>query len=343
MNTNVILAAAVYFCAAGLLPKGFAQGSPGTSKATGELVAAADKFLTSLDETQRSKVVFDFKDDEQRKRWSNLPQAMFKRTGLRMGDLSQTQRSAAMGVLAAALSAQGYEKVVQIVQGDEVLKKNDSGGRVIFGQDEYYISFLGKPSATEPWMIQFGGHHLGLNVTLAGEQGTLAPSHTGSQPALYELEGKTVRPLGRETDKAFALINSLDEAQRKQAILGFQMRDLVLGPGRDGQTIRPEGIKGSALTEKQREMLLDLASEWTGIMHEAVAKSKLEEMKQHIAETWFAWSGPTEKGSAAYFRIQGPTVFIEYAPQRLGGDPTKHIHTIYRDPTNEYGAKWWKK
>jgi hypothetical protein len=90
-------------------------------------------------------------------------------------------------------------------------------------------------------------------------------------------------------------------------------------------------------------MLLDLASEWTGIMHEMVAKSKSEEIKQHITETWFAWSGPTEKGSAAYFRIQGPTVFIEYAPQRLGGDPTKHIHTIYRDPTNEYGAKWWKK
>ena len=101
-------------------------------------------------------------------------------------------------------------------------------------------------------MIQFGGHHLGLNITLAGEQGTLAPSHTGAQPAIYELEGKTVRPLGRETDKAFALLSSLDEAQRKQAILGFQMRDLVLGPGRDGQTIQPEGIKGSALTEKQR-------------------------------------------------------------------------------------------
>jgi len=340
---NVILAAALCFWAAGFYPKSFAQGSPGISKATGEIVAAADKFLASLDEEQRGKVVFDFKDDEQRKRWSNLPAAMFKRAGLRMGDLAQTQRSAAMRVLAAALSVQGYEKVVQIVEGDEVLKRNDSGGRTIFGHDEYYISFLGKPSATEPWMIQFGGHHLALNITLVGEQGTLAPSHTGAQPAIYEMEGKTVRPLGQEVDKAFALINSLDETQRKQAVLGFQMRDLVLGPGRDGQTIQPEGIKGSALTEKQREMLLDLASEWTGIMREALAKSKLEEMKQHITETWFAWSGPTEKGSAAYFRIQGPTVVIEYAPQRLGGDPTKHIHTIYRDPTNEYGAKWLKK
>ena len=54
---------------------------------------------------------------------------------------------------------------------------------------------------------------------------------------------------------------------------------------------------------------------------------------------FFAWSGPTTAGSAAYFRIQGPTLHIEYAPQ--GG--VNHIHTIYRDPTNDYGAKIAKK
>ena len=320
---------------------GFAQSSPTTGQPTKAIPVMADRFLATLDDGQRAKVIFNFKDEAQRKRWSNLPTGMVRRAGLRLGDLTPPQRAAAMMVLAAALSPQGYEKVLQIVAGDEVLKQA-GGGRPMFGRDEYYVSFLGQPSANEPWMIQFGGHHLGLNITLLGDQGTLAPSHTGSQPARYEIEGKTIRPLGREVDKAFALVASLDEAQRKQAILGFQMRDLVLGPGRDGQTIQPEGIKGSALSEKQRENLLDLAGEWTGIMHEAVAKAKMEEMKKNIAETWFAWSGPTEKGSAAYFRIQGPTVIIEYAPQRMGADPTQHIHTIYRDPTNEYGAKWWK-
>jgi hypothetical protein len=58
-------------------------------------------------------------------------------------------------------------------------------------------------------------------------------------------------------------------------------------------------------------------------------------------DTWFAWSGPTTvtpgKNIAAYYRIQGPKLVIEYAPQRLGGDPTMHIHTMYRDPTNDYG------
>src|SRR5215510_1535749 len=244
----------------------FAQTNSTPGAPTAGIVAAATKFLATLDDTQRGKVVFDFKDDAQRKRWSNLPTAIFKRQGLRMGDLTQPQREAVLVVLAAALSLQGYAKVLQIVEADEVLKK--SSGQTIFGRDEYHVSFLGQPSTTEPWMIQFGGHHLGLNITLAGEERTLALSHTGAQPAIYELEGKTVRPLGREVDKAFALVGSLDEAQRKQAILGFQMRDLALGPGRDGQTIQPEGIKGSDLTEKQRQMLLDLASEWTGIQNE---------------------------------------------------------------------------
>jgi hypothetical protein len=341
MNKKLSFLLAWSFCVA--LPlDSFAQTKAAADTPTAATVAAAKKFLSTLDDTQRGKLVFDFKDQAQRKRWSNLPTGAFRREGLRMGDLNKSQRDAAMAVLAAALGPQGYEKVVQIVQADELLKSSQ-GGRVNFGRDEYYISLLGQPSEIEPWIIQFGGHHLGLNITSAGEHGTLAPSHTGAQPAIYELEGKTIRPLGREVDKAFALIASLDDAQRKQAILGFQMRDLVLGPGRDGQTIQPEGIKGAALTEKQRDMLLDLAGEWTGIMHEAGAKAKMAEMKKNVSETWFAWSGPTEKGSAAYFRIQGPTVFIEYAPQRLGNEPTKHIHTIYRDPTNEYGAKWSKQ
>ena len=54
-------------------------------------------------------------------------------------------------------------------------------------------------------MIQFGGHHLGLNITLAGEQRTLAPSHTGAQPRSSNSR-QDCTPSGRETDKAFALL-----------------------------------------------------------------------------------------------------------------------------------------
>ena len=85
------------------------------------------------------------------------------------------------------------------------------------------------------------------------------------------MNGKTVRPLGQENDKAFALLAALDEGQRKQAILKYRVADLVLGPGQDGKKIQPEGLKASAMNDRQRAMLLDLISEWAGIVHESAA------------------------------------------------------------------------
>ena len=79
----------------------------------------------------------------------------------------------------------------------------------------------------------------------------------------------SIRPLGNENDKAFALINALNDAQRKQAILAYRVSDLVLGPGQDGRTIQPEGIPASALTPPQQTMLLDLVREWTTAMPNA--------------------------------------------------------------------------
>ena len=312
---------------------------PCAAAQTGEIVSAATAFLATLDDSQRGKVSFPFDDAAQRVRWSNLPVNMAKHGGLRMGDLKANQRDAAMRVLAAALSRMGYEKMIGIVESDEVLRKQSGPNAPPFGRDEYFISFLGKPSMTAPWMIQFGGHHLALNITIAGEQGVLTPSLIAVQPARFTLDGKTVRPMGRETDKALELVNALTSEERKQAILGSQMRDLVLGPGHDGETIQPEGLRLSAITEAQRKLLLELISEWSGIIHDAAAATKLNEIKANLSDTWFAWSGPLEAGKA-YFRIQGPTVIIEYAPQKLGGDVTMHIHSMYRDPTNDYGRKF---
>lgn len=128
-------------------------------------------------------------------------------------------------------------------------------------------------------MVQFAGHHLALNVTIAGEDGVLTPSLTGAQPALYTANWKTVRPLGRENDKAFALLNAFNETQQKQAILNHRVADLVLGPGQDGKTIQPGGLKASTMNEQQRAMLLDLISEWTGIVHESAATVRMAESK----------------------------------------------------------------
>ena len=74
---------------------------------------------------------------------------------------------------------------------------------------------------------------------------------------------------------------------------------------------------------------------WVHILPADAAASRMAALKEKIDDTHFVWYGPTTNGSAAYYRIQGPTLLIEYAPQ--GG--TNHIHTIIRDPSNDYGKE----
>lgn len=331
---------------AALLGASVKADAPPAQTETARIVKAANDFLATLDSKQRASVMFAFDDAKQRVRWSNLPTTMVRRAGLSMGELSEAQRSAALALVSSALSKRGFEKVQQIMEGDEQLKANDRNRRM-FGKDLFYISILGTPSEKDPWMVQFGGHHLALNITIVGEHGVLTPTLTGAQPALYQREGQTIRPLGRESDKAIALLNALDEGQRKQAIQSYRVADLVLGPGMDGKTIQPEGLKGSGMNEKQRAMLLDLISEWAGIVNDPFAAARMAELKADLDDTWFAWSGPTTvqpgKNITAYYRVQGPKVVIEYAPQRLGGDLSMHVHTMYRDPTNDYGQRYIKK
>jgi hypothetical protein len=201
--------------------------------------------------------------------------------------------------------------------------------------DEYYLAFIGTPSTTAPWMLQFGGHHLAINLTMAGSQASMTPSLPAAQPATYTFEGREIRPLGRENDLAFSLINSLDAAARGQAILSYRVSDLVLGPGQDGRVIQPEGLRATSMTPAQQTQLLDIVREWAGIPNAAFAEPRMAEIRSNLAQTYFAWSGSTTNGEVAYFRVQGPTLVIEYAPQ----GSVDHIHTIYRDPTNDYGAK----
>ena len=339
-----------------------------------KVVQSANSFLATLSDAQRAKVVYDFNDNAQRARWSNFPTGFVPRGGMSLKQMSATQKAAVRDLMKTVLSSRGYEKVSQIRMADDDFKANGSksgprgggprprggpppfaaggpprnggpGGpprfdsNNMFGSDLYYISFLGKPSTTSPWMLQFGGHHLALNITIIGSKGIMTPSLTGAQPAVFKVDGKTIRPLGRESDEALTLLQSLDAKQRSQAVLNYKVADLVLGPGQDGKQISPEGLRVSAMNDRQKALLLQVIAEWAGIMNETMASARMAQLKSELDDTWFAWSGATDlqvgTNINAYYRIQGPHLVIEYAPQ--SDEPTNHVHTIYRDPTNDYG------
>jgi Protein of unknown function (DUF3500) len=321
--------------------------------ATARAVAAAEAFLATLDPAQRAKANVEF-NEKTRVIWSNLPVGTTmqvgatERNGLRLGEMTPAQEKAALALVATTLSREGYQKAMEVTDADEVLEVRSAptrkpGAPIRFGRAFYYVSILGKPSPTDRWMLQYGGHHLAINVVFAGSENVLTPTHTGAQPATYAVDGRTVRPLGDEMDKGVALINALTAEQQKQAILAGEVRNLVLGPGADGKMIAPEGVRASTFTPAQRTMLLELAREWVGILGDEASAAKMKEIQSGIGDTYFAWAGPTAVGKGAYFRIQGPAVFIEYAPQGQGDNNVDHIHTIYRDPTNDYADRMSKR
>jgi hypothetical protein len=273
--------------------------------------------------------------------WSNFPVSDVPRPGLRMGEFASAERDAVHGLLRVVLSPMGSQKVLDIMEADQTLA--DTGVPYAAGLDAYTLALFGEPSATAPWMLQFGGHHLGLNVTFVGDKTVLAPLHTGILPARFQADGKTIRALGRENDKAFDLLATFTSEQLKSTIIDHNVSELVCGPGRPHVTFPPVGLRGAGMTETQRKMMFELAREWVGILNDAQAAPRLEEIRGALPDTYFAWSGPRPhelgENGESYFRIHGPSLLIEHAPQGNQGGYKLHVHTVVRDLNNDYARQ----
>ncbi len=273
--------------------------------------------------------------------WTNFPVSDVPRPGLRMGELTVSERDAAHGLLKTVLSPMGYQKVLDIMAADQTL--DDAGTPYASGYDAYTFALFGQPVASSPWMLQFGGHHLGLNVTFVGDKAVCAPLHTGILPSKFVKNGKTIRGLGRENDKAFDLVATLTAAQLQAATIDHDVSSLVFGPGHPDAKLAPVGLRGSDMSEQQRTLLFSLASEWAGILNDAHSAPRLEEIRRSLSDTRFAWSGPTthepDMNGESYFRLHGPSLLIEHAPQDNQGGYKLHVHSVMRDLGNDYAKQ----
>lgn len=192
------------------------------------------------------------------------------------------------------------------------------------------------PSSTGQWTVQYGGHHLAVNITLTGDTMTLAPTLFAAQPATHTLSGVSHEPLAGETDKAFAVVQSLDSTQLAATVLDTAVTETILGAGQDGKTLAYEGVQASTSTTARKTLLLDLVTEWISPLNDEQAAFQLESTEGNLDSTYFAWSGSTSSDQPIYYRVQSPDFTIEFAHQQnMGG--TSHIHAIYRETGNDYG------
>jgi hypothetical protein len=135
-------------------------------------------------------------------------------------------------------------------------------------------------------------------------------------------------------------MDNLDADQRASAIRSDTAINLILGPGASGTTVAPEGVKGSDLTDVQKALLLDVIQARLGFINDDDYAAKSAIVTAELDNTHFGWWGPEGTLGAAYFRVIGPSIVMEYAPQDMGGDATEHAHNMYRNPANDYGLAW---
>lgn len=334
---------------------GTAAASADATTTTGTITdsaSAAEAFLATLTDEQREQVKYAYDDDTKTTSWSNFPVTFVDRAGLNLTDLTDEQRTAAMAVLESLLSDDAYATVTGIMGGDEYLHENSSSTEESLGQ--YYIAFFGDPSDTSAWEIQFGGHHLGINATLDGAANaiTFAPTHLGIQPAAYTAaDGTTVQPFDGIYTDAFAFYDSLTEDQKAKLYQGESIPDMVCAPGSTCDFPTGTGLSGAELTDDQRQLLLAVIANWAGMADDETNAAQLAEIEASLDTTYIDWSGATtydmSQGDGIYFQISGPDVYLEFAAQRgsagadVDGVVTSgwgHVHTIYRDPTNDYAG-----
>jgi hypothetical protein len=314
-------------------------GFPADGAPEREIAAAAQAFLESLDEAKRGRAQFAF-DDPERLTWGFVPA---KYEGVRLGEMTLEQRRAAHALLRSALSAKGYLKATTIFALDGVLRAiAEAAGRQAAHRDpeHYAFAIFGKPSADGAWGWCVQGHHLSLHFTGAGGELTAhTPAFRGANPAEVRsgpLAG--LRALAAEEDLGRRLVRSLDDEQRRIAVIAAQApADVILGPARDARSLgEPAGLPVARMDDAQRALVAALLDEYATDLRGELAGRELARIRDAgIERIHFAWAGGFAPGEGHYYRLHGPTFVIEYDNTQDGAN---HIHTVWRDPQRDFGG-----
>jgi hypothetical protein len=314
-----------------------------TGMPTDSIRAAAEEFLAALNPEQRRETLFAVDTVEWRK-WSNIHRTLM-RHGMPLFEMTDIQRDRAVALLRESLSIQGFETARDVMRLNETVMEM-TGRLDEYGEDLYWFSIMGKPSATEPWGWQLDGHHLNLNVFVLSDQMVMTPAFLGSEP-VYAQSGKYAgtRVFKAEEEHGLTMIRGLSADQRSKTILSRVLpREPFTTAFRDNFELRYEGISYDSLSSSQRELLLRLIGVHVGRIRPDHAEIKMEEVKRHLRQTHFAWMGGVEEDSVFYYRVHSPVVIVEFDHQRGQAFPQyenpyrDHIHIVVRTPNgNDYG------
>lgn len=323
-----------------------------TGVTTKPIKIAGETFLKSLTREQLAKTQFEIENNEWQK-WSNVDNGLYKRQGVSIKEMSKEQRKLAFQLMQKALSAKGLQLSKDIMKTDQTLRELNNDDP-IYDEELYFFTIMGKPSMTEPWGWQIDGHHLVINYFILRDQVVMTPVFMGGEPIITttgKYKGNTL--FQDEQNMGLKFMQSLSAEQQKQANLSQDKgrNNIQAEAFSDNKTVDYQGLVTTKMTEEQKEKLLDLANQYISNMEEGHARIKIEDIKVHLDNTWFAWIGKTDQDAVFYYRIHSPVILIEFDHQApigikgQGREATRnHIHTIVRTPNgNDYGKDLLKQ
>lgn len=308
-----------------------------------EMVTAAKTALASFD--SQENLMYAFQSEDQYA-WHVYPKE--DRIGVRYGNMTDAQKQATHDLLGTALSDLGEEQVAAIMTLEEVVKELEGRDSTddFRSPDKYFLSFFGEPDVEKPWGWRFEGHHVSLSFTIVGEEISVTPMAVGSNPGIVTSGPQTgMEVLKAEQAQGRALLNSFDQNQLESVWYSRDAPMEVL-TGFENKTMAPLeqniGLSATEMNAEQRAFLEQLVRLTVGKMESNIAETQMQRMIDAggLDALRFLWMGSAEVGEAHYYRIEGPTIVIEYDNAQ---NEANHIHVVWRDPSNDFGKDYLKR
>lgn len=325
---------------------GVAYVSQAPESAGAHMTAAATKFLDTLRDEQRQKAVFDF-DSTERVNWQFVPRQDARknpiRKGLRVEEMTDDQKQAALDLLRTGTSHDGYAKATTIMSLELILREleKDKGNGLVRSPGWYFFTVFGKPSRAGKWGWRVEGHHLSLNFTIDHDRVVSAtPAFFGANPATVMAgERKGLRTLPLAEDLARELFKALDPEQRAVALQKKEFGEPKAGQVQ-ADVGEPKGLAGAKMNDRQRDLLGKLIAAYAERMPADVAEAQLKEARADgLDKVYFAYAGGADPGEPHTYRVQGPAFVIEFlnVQKDSAGNPANHIHSVWRNLKGDFG------
>jgi hypothetical protein len=322
---------------------------PAAATSARQMTDAARALLATLADAELDRTMLAL-DAEERSHWSNVPYQAHHRPGLKIGDLDRARMVLVHDLLRASLSSQGYQKVAGIIRLDDINRAQQvarlapdatayaKAQAESFGSDNYFILFFGDPRRDARWGWLVQGHHLAVSFTVADGKTAFLPMFVGATPLAVEEDVETGwSALAQEVTRGVELVTALTESQRKVAISRAEVPDDVLnGVGNKHRFTPAEGLRAADMTAEQRRLLRALVEEYVANADFDAADEQLAAIERAGWDNvTFTWRGAVgDLAEPFYYRVQGPRLIIELR------NSTNHVHTVTRDPANDYGEAW---